>query len=73
MKELTERYNDSDNYPVVEVLYDNRVIFSWSDNANLEYPEDLNWNRMISEVFYSGVKAGKLIKEDRKLHPISET
>lgn len=43
------------------VSYKGKEVFRWWDNANIDYPEDLCWKRMISEVFYDGVKVGQEI------------
>lgn len=32
--------------------------FVWFDNAHVDYPEDLCWDRMISDVFWSGFEMG---------------
>lgn len=63
-KRITERIfvNEyKDNEIIVE--FDGEEVFRWHDNAQTDYPEDLCWHRIISEVFYSGVKLGKKLGE----------
>jgi hypothetical protein len=45
----------------INVYLDNELIYSWPVNANVDYPEDLTWGRMISDIFWSGVKVGKML------------
>lgn len=49
----------------VYVFYNGELVYDWADNAQSDYPEDLCWSRMISEVFYSGVELGKKISNAR--------
>lgn len=35
------------------------TVFEWNDSASLDYPEDLVWHRMISEVFSTAFKLGQ--------------
>lgn len=46
-------------YTEVVVLLDSEEVYRWHDNAQIDYPEDLCWSRMISEVFEKGVEIGK--------------
>jgi hypothetical protein len=55
----TKRIEDADGDPVVNVYVDGELHLEWPDYALTEFPEDLTWARMIADVFYSGVEAGK--------------
>lgn len=43
----------------IRVILNGQEVGTWDDEANCDYPEDLTWGRMISELFYEGVAAGK--------------
>lgn len=61
-KRITTEYTeDDDGDPIVKVFIDGEQHYWWPNYANTEYPEDLTWERMIAEVFYAGVEAGKKI------------
>lgn len=49
---------DSQGDAIFTVYLDGESVFVWDDSANSDYPEDLSWNRLISDTFYSGVSAG---------------
>ncbi len=51
-----------DSY-VYRIAVDNENITEWNDSANIDYPEDLCWHRVISRIFNDGVKAGILATE----------
>lgn len=52
--EHRSRWHDN----VIIVISNGNVCFTWNDSANIDYPEDLTWNRLISNVFHDGVQAG---------------
>jgi hypothetical protein len=54
-----DRHGDDE----IVVLYKGQEVFRWSDSAQVNYPEDLCWSRMISEVFDAGVRLGQLIQD----------
>lgn len=64
MKDVEVVYS-GDNY-TVEVKYKGETVFTWNDEANVDYPEDLRWARKIGEVFWDGVSLGKKLAEDEK-------
>jgi len=37
----------------------NEVIFEWNNNANVDYPEDLTWGRMIGDLFKEAFELGQ--------------
>lgn len=43
------------------VFCDDKLVLEWTDLAVCDYPEDLAWFREISNIFYSGVEAGKML------------
>lgn len=47
---------------VITVYLGNDPVFEWNDDANVNYPEDLTWGRVISQVFWDGVKAGQKLE-----------
>lgn len=53
------------NESTVYLVHKDKIIYEWNNNSNTDYPEDLTWERDISEVFYSGLKLGMdLSKKD---------
>jgi hypothetical protein len=42
-------------------------MFSWNNNANIEYPEDLTWDRSLNAIFYAGVIAGRKTKTNNEI------
>ena len=47
--------------PVTVRIIDKRtkeILFEWRDNANIDYPEDLCWSRMIGDLFFNAFKIG---------------
>ncbi len=52
-----------ENAPCVRVMIKGEVVFTWNDDANIDYPEDLTWGREIGELFHKafalGYKQGK--------------
>lgn len=59
MKPFEVKITDEDERQVIRVYLNGDQVFEWYDNAQCDYPEDLCWHRMISEVFWGGVKAGQ--------------
>ena len=57
----TETTEDKYGDAVIAVYVDGNEHFQWNDCAHTDYPEDLSWGRLISEVFNAGVEAGKLV------------
>ena len=57
----TETTEDKYGDAVITVYVDGNEHFQWNDCAHTDYPEDLSWGRLISEVFNAGVEAGKLV------------
>jgi len=55
--EIIEWY-ENDHLNVKITLGDQEFI--WYDNANVDYPEDLCWNRAIRKVFNVGFEMGRL-------------
>jgi hypothetical protein len=53
IKYTEDEYGD----PLVTVTV-GEMKFKWSDNANIDYPEDLCWSRMIADVWWSGFRMG---------------
>jgi hypothetical protein len=52
-----EEYQDNK----VKVYLGADEIFSWNNEASIDYPEDLTWGRCIQNVFYEGVRLGMLM------------
>ena len=56
------RYERSQNkwgMTQVTIYHGDTVVLEWSDSES-ESPEDLIWDRRISEIFQGGVEAGRL-------------
>lgn len=53
----------SEDATQVDVFLDGNLVFTWNNEANLDYPEDLTWNREIASIFYKGVEVSKKLKE----------
>jgi hypothetical protein len=51
------------NEHMVYLVLNGKIVYEWSDSANTDYPEDLDWSRMISDVFYSGFDLGQKISQ----------
>ena len=47
----------------VRVIYKGLEVYSWKNDANTDYPEDLTWDRLIGDVFWSGFNLGKNIND----------
>ena len=63
MSEVTGKFEvkqteDSQGDAIFTVFLNGESVFIWDDSANVDYPEDLSWSRLISDCFYSGVDAG---------------
>ena len=43
----------------VKVKMNGKTVFEWDNNANVNYPEDLTWERMIGGVFENAFELGK--------------
>jgi hypothetical protein len=47
-----------------------KLLYTWQDNAQIDYPEDLCWSRMIGELFNEaftlGYKYGRRSYEPRQ-------
>ena len=56
-----------------KVYYRGECVFEWYANANQDYPEDLTWNREISDIFYEGIKLGQRMKQDEMGGLLRET
>lgn len=54
--DITEWYED--DYLRVKITLGDRE-FIWYDNANVDYPEDLCWHRLIRKVFDAGFEMGR--------------
>lgn len=48
---------------VVVIKHKGKQVFIWYDNANVDYPEDLSWSRMISNVFEAGFDLGQAARK----------
>jgi len=57
---LVEKYLDND---MVQIFYNDILVFEYDDSANTNYPEDLTWSRMISGIFYEGIRLGQMIEK----------
>jgi len=55
----------SDN-SFVKVYLDDKCVFEWDNEANIDYPEDLIWEREIHKVFYKGFELGYLLATKQK-------
>ena len=56
-------WDDAD--PLVRISLPEGVVFSWWDDNNVRYPEQLCWEREIRRIFVAGVAAGmRLAKKD---------
>jgi hypothetical protein len=51
-----------ENADTIEIWYNEKLYFTWHQNANIDYPEDLSWYRMIQDVFNAGIELGKELK-----------
>lgn len=60
-KEGLTIYSGYNEYCNMEIhIYKNgKHLFEWHNNANVDYPEDLSWDRMIAEVFWQAFNIGK--------------
>lgn len=47
------------NECMVYVFLNGKQVFTWSDHSNIDWPEDLTWDREIGAVFDLGVEIGK--------------
>lgn len=53
------------NEDYIDVVYNGKVVYSWNDTANVDYPEDLCWSREISSVFDAGVALGREMERNK--------
>lgn len=63
----TKTVQDDSSNDVIIVYLDGEDVFRWHDNAQCDYPEDLCWHRMISDVFYSGIEIGRKLEATKKI------
>jgi hypothetical protein len=57
------RYNDKD----CTITVNGKVVATWNDEANCDYPEDLIWGRDIGALFTKAFEAGyDLAKEEKE-------
>ena len=63
-----ERKEQDDSYCDEIILKDKKtgeVVFSWYDNAHIDYPEDLSWSRMISDIFLNAFELGYKMGQEK--------
>lgn len=51
----------------VSVFLDGEIVFSFNDNAHVDYPEDLTWSRTLSGIFKTAFELGCRVGEKRQL------
>lgn len=49
------------------VKINDKKILEWNDNSNIDCPEDLSWNRRISDIFWKGVEPGCSTKHNSEI------
>ena len=47
------------NSKTMEITYNGKVIATWNDDALIDYPEDLTWDRDIGSLVKQVFKAGQ--------------
>ena len=51
------------NIKVNETVIKNLV----GNNMSYDFPEDATWGRELSDIFWAGVKAGRMTKTDKEI------
>jgi hypothetical protein len=54
------------------IFYNGEVVVSWNDNANVDYPEDLTWNRDISVLISEVERLKELEFKDRLINILKD-
>ena len=49
------------------IKINDKKILEWDDDSNIDYPEDLSWDRRISDIFWIGVEAGRSTKHNSEI------
>jgi hypothetical protein len=50
----------------IRVYHKDKLMFDWYEEYNVSYPEDLTWEREISDVFYEGIRLGYEIRKSEE-------
>jgi hypothetical protein len=61
-----EGFVDVSNKNMILLFKDGELVYTWNNDAQVDYPEDLSWDRMIRDVFMSGYKLGKQENSDER-------